>query len=151
MPDRFSMARETRSVLLAYYADFMEVEFEPHGEGSRFVPDLVARYVWFEAYIRNLIGESNPGLNDLNSLGRLDALVRRVLPDFHQFIGIVAVYHGWDLVSPLDKPPVHARSTGTSPRTTSVNGTSPPSTSLDVIPTTTSTGLGFVKGKGASR
>ena len=114
MPDRFSMAREARNVLGVYYADFMENEWDPKVESSRFIPDLVGRYVWFESYMRNKISESNPQLNDLMSLGRLDSLVRRILPEFPQFIGIMAIYHGWDTnasQAPLDKPPY----VGTSP------------------------------------
>jgi len=107
MPDRFSMAREARNVLGVYYADFMENEWDPKVESSRFIPDLVGRYVWFESYMRNKISESNPQLNDLMSLGRLDSLVRRILPEFPQFIGIMAIYHGWDETpqAPLDNPP----------------------------------------------
>ena|SRR3990167_1843639 len=106
MPE--SMAKRARGVLLAYYADFMD-SWEPASE-SRFIPDLLARYVAFEAYLRERIAEANPALNEIGGLPRLDTLLRRVLPEFAQFLGVMADFHGWDdeprANPPLSYPPV---------------------------------------------
>src|SRR3990172_10761678 len=106
MPE--SMAKRARGVLLAYYTDFMD-SWEPASE-SRFVPDLLARYVAFEAYLRERIAEANPALNEIGGLPRLDTLLRRVLPEFPAFLGIMDAYHtpGEDrrTNTPLDNPPV---------------------------------------------
>src|SRR3990172_9454026 len=130
MPERFSMASTARSVLLTYYSDFME-SFEPDPH-SRFIPDLVGRYVGFEAYMRNIVSECNPGLGDLGSVSRLDSLVRLILPEFPQFLGVLAEYHGWNedvsrAPSPLANPRPVVRRT---------------------VAVTFDEGLGLVKGKG---
>src|SRR3972149_7042307 len=58
MPDGFSMARAGRAVLLTYYGDFMD-SWEPATE-SRFIPDVVGRFVLFEAYLRERIAGVDP-------------------------------------------------------------------------------------------
>jgi len=108
MPDGFSMARAAREVLLTYYGDFMD-SWEPASE-SRFIPDVVGRFVLFEAYLRERIAEANPALNELGGLGRLDTLLRRILPEFPAFLGIMDAYHtpaeDRRTNTPLDNPPV---------------------------------------------
>src|SRR3990172_5308575 len=91
MPDGFSMARAARAALLAYYSDFMD-SWEPASE-SRFIPDVLGRFVLFEAYLRERIAEANPALNEIGGLGRLDTLLRRILPEFPAFLGIMDAYH----------------------------------------------------------
>src|SRR3989337_1076408 len=108
MPDGFSMARAARAVLLTYYGDFMD-SWEPASE-SRFIPDVVGRFVLFEAYLRERIAEAKPALHELGGVGRLDTLLRRILPEFPAFLGIMDAYHtpaeDRRTNTPLDNPPV---------------------------------------------
>src|SRR4030066_199634 len=108
MPDGFSMARAARGVLLTYYGDCMD-SWEPASE-SRFIPDVVGRFVLFEAYLRERIAEANPALNEPGGLGRPGTLVRRILPESPAFRGIMDAYHtpaeDRRTNTPLDNPPV---------------------------------------------
>ena len=53
---------------------------------------------------------ANPALNELGGLGRLDTLLRRILPEFPAFLGIMDAYHApaedRRTNTPLDNPPV---------------------------------------------
>ena len=101
-----TMAGTARLYLRMYLDEFMEKQRDLLIECNALANPLTL-WVLFESFLREKVLDANPDLAEMGNGPRVDALVRRILPEFPQFIGVWL--EGFDTVPaspPLQTPNV---------------------------------------------
>lgn len=84
---RPSMAETARRFLRTYFEEFRDKNRELLIERDALANPLKL-FVLFESFIREKVLEANPDLAEVGNGPRIDNLVRRILPEFPQFLGV---------------------------------------------------------------
>ncbi len=101
-----TMAGTARHYLRLYFEEFLDKNRDLL-IGRDALASPLKLFVLYESFVREKVLEANPDLAEMGNGPRLDALVRRIIPEFPQFIGVWL--EGFDTVPgspPLQTPNV---------------------------------------------